>query len=63
MGINLLTELLRGKEKCGLNFPDFIVFDLDPYIYSGREKKGEEPEYNSSGFRATVELALDLYVF
>ena len=28
------------EEKCGLNFPDFILFDLDPYIYSGKEKVG-----------------------
>ena len=24
-----------------MNFPDFIVFDLDPNIYSGTEKKGQ----------------------
>ena len=30
------------EEKCGLNLPDFIVFDLDPYIYSGKEKKGQK---------------------
>jgi bifunctional non-homologous end joining protein LigD len=60
---NCNSSSLLYEEKCGLNFPDFIVFDLDPYIYSGKEKKGQEPEYNSSGFRATVELALDLYDF
>ena len=57
------SSSLLYEEKCGLNFPDFIVFDLDPYIYSGKEKKGQEPEYNKQGFRATVELALDLYDF
>jgi bifunctional non-homologous end joining protein LigD len=57
------SSSLLYEEKCGLNFPDFIVFDLDPYIYSGKERKGQEPEYNSSGFRTTVELALDLYDF
>jgi bifunctional non-homologous end joining protein LigD len=45
------------EEKCGLNFPDFIIFDLDPYIYSGQENKGQEPEYNHKGFRAAVEVA------
>jgi bifunctional non-homologous end joining protein LigD len=40
-----------------LNYPDFIVFDLDPYIYSGREGKGEEPELNRKAFEATVEVA------
>jgi bifunctional non-homologous end joining protein LigD len=56
---------LLGKEKCGLNYPDFIVFDLDPYIYG--EKKGDqerkigknkdEPEYSVNSFKATVEVA------
>lgn len=48
------------EEKCGLNFPDFIVFDLDPYIYSGKEKKGEEPQYNVAGFKAAVNVAHEL---
>lgn len=48
------------EEKCGLNFPDFIVFDLDPYIYSGKEKKDEEPQYNIAGFKATVDIAHEL---
>lgn len=48
------------EQKCGLDTPDFIVFDLDPYIYSGKEKEGEEPEYNTNGFEATVDVALDL---
>jgi bifunctional non-homologous end joining protein LigD len=51
---------LLYEEKCGLNFPDFIVFDLDPYIYSGKEKKGQEPEYNIRGFKAAVEIAHEL---
>jgi bifunctional non-homologous end joining protein LigD len=53
-------ENATDEEKCGLNRPDFIVFDLDPYIYSGREKKGEkEPEYNFKGFKAAVDVAYD----
>jgi bifunctional non-homologous end joining protein LigD len=48
------------EQKCGLDTPDFVVFDLDPYIYSGKEKEGEEPEYNVKGFNATVDIALDL---
>ena len=46
------------EEKCGLNFPNFIVFDLDPYIYSGGEEKGQEPEYNTKGFKAAVRDSL-----
>lgn len=54
------NSLLLYEEKCGLNYPDFIVFDLDPYIYSGKEKKGDEPEYNILGFKAAVEVAHQL---
>ena len=41
-----------------LNYPDFIVFDLDPYIYSGKEKKGAEPELNRRAFLKTCDVAL-----
>jgi bifunctional non-homologous end joining protein LigD len=51
------------EEKCGLNFPDFIIFDLDPYVYSGQENKGQEPEYNHKGFRAAVNVAYHLKDF
>jgi bifunctional non-homologous end joining protein LigD len=54
------TSEMLYEEKCGLNFPDFIVLDLDPYIYSGKEKTGAEPEYNLKGFRAAAEVAFDL---
>jgi bifunctional non-homologous end joining protein LigD len=46
------------EDKCGLNHPDFIVFDLDPYIYSGLETSSDqEPEYNRRAFMATVKVA------
>ena len=47
-------------EASALNYPDYMVFDLDPYIYSGQEGKGEEPEYNKRGWEKTVETALNL---
>ena len=43
-----------------LNYPDFVVFDLDPYIYSGREHAGEEPELNRRAFAKAAEVALAL---
>lgn len=48
------------EQKCGLDTPDFIIVDLDPYIYSGSEKTGSEPEYNEKGFKAAVDVAFDL---
>ncbi len=41
-----------------LNYPDFIVFDLDPYVYSGKEGHGEEPELHRRAFVRTRGLAL-----
>jgi bifunctional non-homologous end joining protein LigD len=43
-----------------VNYPDFLVFDLDPYLYSGREKGGAEPELHRAGFQRTAEVALHL---
>ena len=40
-----------------LNYPDFVLFDLDPYIYSGKEAKGDEPELNRRAFEKTSDVA------
>jgi bifunctional non-homologous end joining protein LigD len=45
-------------EESVLNYPDFIVFDLDPYDYSGRESRGSEPELHRRAFNRTRKLAL-----
>ena len=39
-------------------YPDFIVFDIDPYIYSGKESRGAEPELNRKAFKQTGQVAL-----
>ncbi len=41
-----------------LEYPDFIIFDLDPYIYSGQEAPGTEPELSRAGFAKVTEVAL-----
>ncbi len=49
-----LPETFGGSEEnidaSRLNYPDFMVFDLDPYIYSGNESTGAEPELNRKAF-------------
>ena len=59
-----LTTSFTGSEEAmhgsALNYPDFIIFDLDPYIYSGEEKKGDEPELNRRAFSMGAEIALEL---
>jgi len=54
------TGSLANLEASPLNHPDYVVFDIDPYIYSGKEGKGEEPEFNRKGFEAGKEVALHL---
>ena len=41
---------LESLKDSVLNYPDYLVFDIDPYIYSGKESKGAEPELNARGF-------------
>jgi bifunctional non-homologous end joining protein LigD len=40
-----------------LNYPDYLVFDIDPYIYSGGEAKGGQPEFNVAAFDRGKEVA------
>ena len=47
----------EALESSALNYPDFLVFDIDPYIYSGKEKKGDEPELNTIAFEKGKEVA------
>jgi bifunctional non-homologous end joining protein LigD len=48
---------LESLEASVLNYPDFVVFDIDPYIYSGKEAPGEEPELNTAAFEKGKEVA------
>ena len=51
---------LESLEDSILNFPDWVVFDIDPYIYSGQEKPGDEPELNTRAFEKGKEVAFHL---
>jgi bifunctional non-homologous end joining protein LigD len=57
-----LTTMFTGNvanvDRSTLNYPDFLVTDLDPYIYSGKEPRGAEPELNPEGFARACEVAL-----
>ena len=56
----LFQDSKERMEASVLNFPDFIIFDLDPYLYSGKERAGDEPELNKKAFSMGVEVALSL---
>ncbi|MDE2136414.1 MAG: DNA ligase D [Gammaproteobacteria bacterium] len=51
------SSSLEALEASVLNYPDYLVFDLDPYIYSGKEAQGEEPELNKKGFAVGKRVA------
>jgi bifunctional non-homologous end joining protein LigD len=44
------SSSLSALKDSVLNYPDYLVFDIDPYIYSGSEPAGAEPELNKRGF-------------
>jgi bifunctional non-homologous end joining protein LigD len=48
---------LEALEASVLNYPDYVLFDLDPYIYSGKEAQGAEPELNTAAFEKGKEVA------
>jgi bifunctional non-homologous end joining protein LigD len=48
---------LGSFEASALNRPDYIVLDIDPYIYSGSEREGAQPEFNIAAFEKGKELA------
>ncbi len=51
---------LAALEDSVLNYPDYVVFDIDPYIYSGKEAPGAEPELNTVAFEKGKEVAFRL---
>jgi bifunctional non-homologous end joining protein LigD len=48
---------LATLEDSVLNYPDYVLFDIDPYIYSGKEAAGAEPELNTTAFEKGKEVA------
>ena len=51
---------LASLEASILNYPDYVLFDIDPYIYSGKEAPGAEPELNTAAFEKGKEVAFHL---
>jgi bifunctional non-homologous end joining protein LigD len=57
-GTDYATE--AGLDASVLSYPDYVVFDIDPYIYSGKEAPGAEPELNTAAFEKGKEVAFHL---
>jgi bifunctional non-homologous end joining protein LigD len=55
-----LTGSVQNVESSILNYPDYLVIDLDPYVYSATQSKELEPELTKQGFAKASEVALTL---
>jgi bifunctional non-homologous end joining protein LigD len=55
-----LIDSVKNIESSVLNYPDYLVIDLDPYLYSKTQSKEIEPELNAQGFEKTCKVALKL---
>ena len=51
------TATKANVEASLLSYPDFVLFDFDPYIYRGDEGAGAEPELNRPAYEETVRAA------
>ncbi len=43
-----------------IEYPDYILFDLDPFLYAGTETRVKEPELNAIAFGKAVTIGLAL---
>jgi bifunctional non-homologous end joining protein LigD len=59
-GPDFKVDAATGEPDFYANYPDFLVFDVDPYIYSGKEAPGDEPELNRTAFKKTCQISLKL---
>jgi bifunctional non-homologous end joining protein LigD len=50
----------ENLDRSVLSYPDYILLDLDPYIFAGHEKPGEEPQPSEASFARTSDVALSL---
>jgi bifunctional non-homologous end joining protein LigD len=44
-----------------LERPDYLLFDIDPFLYTGRERRPKQPESSPAGFERSRDVALWLH--
>jgi bifunctional non-homologous end joining protein LigD len=52
-----ISDELDEEVLADFDKPDYLAFDLDPFVYSGKEAPGEEPAYNARAFKLCVKVA------
>jgi bifunctional non-homologous end joining protein LigD len=48
---------LEALHASVLERPDYLLFDIDPFIYSGRETRAKQPEFSEEAFERSREVA------
>ena len=48
---------IKNVHESIIEFPDSVLFDIDPYIYSGKEALNKEPELNTPAFERGKQVA------
>jgi bifunctional non-homologous end joining protein LigD len=54
------TSSAESLQASVIELPDYMLFDIDPFIYSGREPKGRHPEFNPDAFAQARDVAFAL---
>ncbi len=54
------ADSAEALDASRLNYPDFLIVDLDAYDYSGREAAGSEPELHRRGFNRVRTVAFEV---
>ena len=48
---------LDALQSSILERPDYLLFDIDPFIYSGRETRAKQPEFSEAAFDRSRDVA------
>jgi bifunctional non-homologous end joining protein LigD len=52
------TSSVSALQSSVLELPDYVLFDIDPFIYAGMEPKGREPAFSAPAFEEARRVAL-----
>ena len=51
------TSSLAALQSSVVERPDYLLFDIDPFFYTGRETRAKQPEFSEQAFERSREVA------
>ena len=57
VGSTEFARSLAALQASVLEHPDYLLFDIDPFIYTGREARAKQPEFSEAAFERSREVA------